>query len=323
MQRRNFLILSVNATLWPVASRAQQRAMPVIGFLGSGSPGPFAPYVAEFRRGLSGTGYVEGQNLVVQYHWAEGNYDQLPGMIASLIDRKVHVIVATGVSSLMAKNATSTIPVVFSVGRDPVAFGLVPNLARPGNVTGVTILTIELTPKLIELISELVPNTRFIGLLVNPANSNAERMIGDAQKAAEAKAIDLPILKASSEEDIKAAFTSLVQLRAGALVVGSDPFFASQHKHLVAQAARHALPAIYFGRDIPAAGGLISYGASTGVAYHQVGIYAGRILNGDKPGDLPVHQASKVELIINLNTAKALGLTVPPRLLARADEVIE
>src|SRR3954453_3535690 len=294
MRRREFVKIAVATVVWPAAPRAQQKPVPVIGFLGGGSPGPFAPYVAEFHKGLGETGYVEGKNLAIEYFWAEGHYDRLPGVIADLIRREVNVIVATGVSALMAKKTTSTIPVVFAVGRDPVAVGLVASLARPGgNVTGVTILTTELTPKLLELIVEIVPNARVIGLLVNPANSNAESLIRVAQEAALLKGIQLPILKASSENEINAAFDSLIRVHADALIVGSDPFFASWQPQLIALAAYHSIPTIYFGRDIAMAGGLISYGASTGVAYHQVGIYTGRILNGAKPSDLPVHQASK------------------------------
>jgi putative ABC transport system substrate-binding protein len=306
------------------ALRAQQKAMPVIGYLGSDSPGPAAPYLAAFHQGLSETGYVGGQNVAIEYRWAEGSYDRLPGLAADLVGRKVDVIQAGGTpSALAAKSATSTIPVVFIVG-DAVAAGLVPSLARPGgNLTGVSLLTFELMAKRLELLSELVPQASVIALLVNANSAMAERIMRDVQEAARAKGVQLHILKAGTEDEIDAAFATLVQLHAGALLVGTDPFFNSRREQLAALASRHAVPAIYEWREFAEAGGLISYGPSLPAANRQVGIYVGRILNGAKPADLPVQQPTTFELVVNLNTAKALGLTVPPLILARADEVIE
>jgi putative ABC transport system substrate-binding protein len=298
--------------------------MPVIGFLGNASPVPAAPSLAAFRQGLGETGYVEGQNVEIEYHGAEGRYDRLPALAADLVSRKVDLIVARAdVSALAAKSATSTIPIVFA-GGDPVALGLVASLARPGgNLTGVSILSIELIPKRFELLSELVPQARSIALLVNPNNAYAERIIRDVQETARAKGVQLHILKASAEGELEAAFSSLVQLRADALFVSPDAFFISLREQIITLASRDAVPAIYDWREYTAAGGLISYGTSLIGIYRQVGIYAGKILKGAKPADLPVQQPTTFELVVNLNTAKALGLTVPPSILARADEVIE
>src|SRR5437870_1002390 len=300
--------------------------MPVIGFLSSTSPMPTGPFLAAVRQGLSETGYVEGQNLAIEYRGAEGHYDRLPAVSADLVGRKVDVIVAVGgtPTALAAKNATSTIPIVFRTG-EPVADGLVASLARPGgNLTGFGMLLGELTPKLLELLSELVPQVRVIALLANPnVGSVFERLIRNMEEAARAKGVQLPILKAGTESEIDAAFASLVQLHAGALVVGADPFLSSRREQFVALASRHAVPAIYAWREFVAAGGLISYGASLTAAFRLVGIYVGKILNGAKPADLPVQQPTKFELVINLKTAMALGLTVPHSFLARADKVIE
>jgi putative ABC transport system substrate-binding protein len=306
------------------ALRAQQKAMPVIGFLHFASPGPFALYVVAFRQGLSETGWVEGQNLAIEFRWAEGRYDRLPALAADLVARNVDVIVAAGPpSARAAKSATSTIPIVFSSG-DPVGERLVASLARPGgNLTGFSILTVELMAKRLELLSELVPQAKVIALLVNPNNPNTEPMIRDVQEAARTKGVQLPILKAESESEIDAAFASLVQLQAGGLVVGTDPFFNSRREQLVALAARHAVSAIYEWREFAAAGGLMSYGGSVTEPYRLVGIYVGRILKGEKPADLPVQQSTKVDLYVNLKTASALGITFPLTLLGRADEVIE
>ncbi len=325
MRRRELLLLLSGALTAPHAPRAQQKQMPVIGYLSGASPGASAPTVAAFRQGLSESGYVEGQNVAIEYHWAEGRYDRLPALAADLVDHKVDVIATTGGPSVLAaKSATSTIPIVFSSGADPVELGLVASLARPGgNLTGVNFISIELMPKRLELLSELVPETRVIALLVNPNNPIAERIIGNMQEAAGAKGVQLPILMASTESEIDTAFATLVQQHAGALVVGGDTFFASRLDQLVALAARYTVPAIYEWREWVAAGGLISYGPSNTGNWHQVGTYVGKILKGAKPADLPVQQPTTFELVVNLNTAKALGLTVPPSIIARADEVIE
>jgi ABC-type uncharacterized transport system substrate-binding protein len=328
MRRRDVLVLIGGATVFrPIGARAQQKAMPVIGYLAIWAAGAAAPSLAAFRQGLSETGYVEGQNLAIEYRWAEGSYERLPGLAADLVGRNVDVIVTSGgnVVALAAKNATTTIPVVFSIGGDPVADGLVAGLSRPGgNLTGVSILVGELMPKRLEVLSELVPQASTIALLVNPNNAAAaEKMIRDAPAAARAKGVRLPILKAGTESEIEAALASLAALQAGALIVGADQFFDSRREQLVALALRYAVPAIYAFRDFAEAGGLISYGPSPTFVNRQVGIYAGRILKGEKPADLPVQQPTKFELVVNLKTAKALGLSVPQSLLARADEVIE
>jgi putative ABC transport system substrate-binding protein len=308
-------------------AHAQQKAMPVIGFLSGTSPSANVPFVAAFRQGLSETGYVEGQNVAIEYRWAEGHYDRLPALAADLVGRKVDVIATSGGglnAVFAAKSATSTIPIVSAFGDDPVATGLVTSLARPGgNLTGVSWLVDELTPKRLELLSELVPQARVIALLVNPNFAGTERIIRDMQEAARAKGLQLPILKAGTESEIDAAFASLVQLHAGALVVQADPFFGSRREQIVALASRHAVPAIYGVREFAAAGGLISYGASVTAVYRQLGTYAGKILKGAKPADLPVEQPTRFELVVNLNTAKTLGLTIPHSMLMLADEVIE
>jgi putative ABC transport system substrate-binding protein len=324
MRRRELMLLLGGALTTARVLRAQQKAMPVIGYLNSASPGPNAPFVPEFHQGLSEAGYVEGQNVAIEYRWAEGDYDRLAALAADLVHRNVDVIAALGLpSALAAKSATSTIPIVFSVG-DPVERGLVASLARPGgNLTGVSLINVQLMPKRLELLSELVPQAGVIALFVNPNNANTERTVRDVEEAARAKGVQLNILKAGSENEIDAAFASLVQLHAGALVVQADPFFISRRDQLVALASRHAVPAIYALREFAAAGGLISYGTSFTAAFRLVGIYVGKILKGAKPADLPVQQPTTFELVINLKTAKALGLTIPQSLLARADEVIE
>jgi putative ABC transport system substrate-binding protein len=322
-RRRELLLLLGGAMVAARGLRAQQKVMPVIGFLCSGTSGAFASAVAAFRQGLSDTGYVEGQNLTIEYRWAEGRYDALPGLAADLVARKVDVIAAIGGTppALAAKNATATIPIVFAAG-DPVELGLVANLARPaGNLTGFSLLGAELMPKRLELLFELVPQAKVIALLVNPNNAASEQIVQNAQEAAHAKGVQLLVLKARTESEILAAF--LVELQAGSLLVGGDPLFDTRLEQLVALASRHAVPAIYPAREFVAAGGLISYAASRTDGWRQEGSYVGRILNGAKPADLPVQQPTRFELVINLKTAKALGLTVPPSILARADEVIE
>jgi ABC-type uncharacterized transport system substrate-binding protein len=326
MRRRELMLLLGGAMTAARPLRAQQKAMPLIGYLGGGSPGPSAPFVAAFRQGLSETGYIEGQNVAIEYRWAEGRYDRLPALAADLVGRKVDLIAASGgpPPALAAKAATSTIPIVFSAIGDPVALGLVASLARPGgNLTGFSDIAVELMPKRLELLSELVPQAKVIALLVNPNSPTAERQMRDVLEAARANGGLLPILKATTETEIDAAFNSLVELHAGALVVGADVFFFGRREQLVTLASRHAVPAIYMWSEFAAAGGLISYGISYIAVLRQVGIYAGRILKGEKPADLPVQQPTTFELVVNLNTAKGLGLTVPPSILARADEVIE
>jgi putative tryptophan/tyrosine transport system substrate-binding protein len=326
MRRREFITLLGGAAGWPLLARAQQPAMPVIGFLNSESPDLFAYLVRAFRQGLSESGYVEGSNVAIEYRWADGQYDRLPALVADLIRRQVSVIAANSPAPVMAaKAATITIPIVFATGYDPVAAGLVASLARPGgNLTGVTTLTAEVGPKRVELLHEVMPAATSIGLLVNPAaGSFRETITTDLQAAARKRGLHFHLLHANTVRDFDTVFATLAQLRVGGLVIGSDPFFNSQSEQLAALAIRHAMPAIYQYREFAAAGGLMSYGGSLTDMYRQVGVHTGRILRGEQPADLPVQQTTKVELIINLRTAKALGLTMPLTLLARADEVIE
>ena len=323
--RRQFIsALGGAAAAWPVAAHAQQPEMPVIGFLNSRAPGANATLMAPFHRGLKEAGYVEGQNLTVEYRWADEKYDRLPALAADLVGRRVAVIVANGPAVRSAKAATSTIPIVFVVGFDPLAFGLVASLSRPGaNLTGVSVLDVEIGSKRLELLHELVPTATVMALLVNPTTPAAETITRDAQAAARALGLQLHVLYASSDHEFESVFATMAQLGAGALVIGADPFFTNQSQQLAELAARHALPTIYEFRAFAAAGGLISYGSSIADAYRLAGVYTARILKGEKPSDLPVQQATKVELILNLKTAKALGITFPITLLGRADEVIE
>ena len=325
MKRRELLLLLDSAIASSRTACAQQKAVPVIGYLNATAPDANAALLAAFRQGLSETGYVEGQNLAIEYRWAEFHYDRLPALAADLVGRKVDVIAACGGAgeALAAKNATSTIPIVITTGADPVESGLVASLARPGgNLTGVTNLNVELWQKRVELIAELVPQARVIGLLQNPNNAGAGGSAASAQQAARAKGLQLEILKAGTEAEIDAAFATAVQQNIGALIVG-DPLFDSLSKQVVALAAHHHVPTIYIWRKYVSDGGLISYGAIFTEAYHHVGIYAGKILSGAKPADLPVQQSTNFELVVNLKSAEGLGLTIPPPILARADEVIE
>jgi len=326
MNRRDVVFMLGGAAVgWPLTASAQQKAMPVIGFLGGFTPSMKAVIeleLAAFRQGLSETGYVDGQNVAIEYRRAEGQLDRLPALAADLVARKVDVIVTEGgdAASLAAKNATSTIPIVFHTNNDPVAIGFVASLARPGgNLTGVSMMSAELMPKLLELLLDLVPQARVIALLVNPDVPYSERIIGHVQEASRAKRVDLRILKARTESEIDAAFTTLVELRADGLVLGP----IGLRPQIAALALRHAVPAIALFRDFSIGGGLLSYGPSATAAYHLKGIYTGRILKGEKPADLPVQQPTTFELVVNLKTAEALGLAVPPLILARADEVIE
>ena len=323
-RRELITALGSAAVALPLAARAQQPEMQVIGFLNSRAPGENSTLMTPFKQGLKEAGYVEGQNLTVEYRWADEKYDRLPAMAADLVGRRVAVIVANGPAVRPAKAATSTIPIVFVVGFDPLAFGLVASLSRPGgNLTGVSVLDVEIGAKRLELVHELVPAATVLALLVNPTTPAAETIARDAQAEARTLGLQLHVLHASSDSDFDTVFTTVAQLGAGALVIGGDPFFTNQSPHLAELALRHAVPTIYEFRAFAAAGGLISYGSSIADAYRLAGVYTGRILKGEKPSDLPVQQATKVELILNLKTAKTLGITVPVTLLGRADEVIE
>ena len=326
MRRRNFVSLLGSAVAWPLLARAQQPAMPVIGVLSARTAASGASMVTAFHHGLSESGYVDGQNLRIEYRWAEGHYDRLGALSDDLIRRRVSVIVALSgtPAALAAKAATTTIPIVFGNGGDPLTSGLVASLGRPtGNITGVTFYTVQLAGKRLELLRELVPTATVIGFLVNPNNPAEEPEAKDVEVAARALGVRLQVLNTTSERDIDAAFATLLERRAGALVVGSDPLFFRFSDKLIELAARHAMPAIYIVREFPEAGGLMSYGSRQNDAYHQAGIYVGKILQGAKPADLPVMQPTKFELVINMKTAKALGLTVPLHLQQIADEVIE
>jgi putative tryptophan/tyrosine transport system substrate-binding protein len=327
LKRRGFFTLLGGAAAWPIAARAQQGALPVIGFLSNASPDLYAHRLRTFHQGLTGAGYVEGQNVEIDYRWAEGRNDRLPELAAQLVKRRVTVIAAAGgtPSALAAKAATTTIPIVFSIAIDPVKAGLVASLRRPGgNLTGVVNLNEEVGPKRLEVLHELLPTvTDFAALVDQTVPALSEPFARDLQAAARTLGLRLHVLPAGSERDFEGVFASLVQLRAGALIIGPSTLFNAQTKRLAALTLRHAVPAIYQYRRFVAAGGLLSYGSDETEYYHLVGVFVGRILKGDKPADLPVQQATKVELMINLKTARALGITVPLPLLGRADEVIE
>jgi putative ABC transport system substrate-binding protein len=327
VKRREFIsLIGGAAAAWPLAARAQQSAIPVIGFLSGASPGPFAHLVAAFRQGLQETGYIDGQNVTIEYRWAEGQYDRLPSLAADLVRRPAAVIVATGGSAAAgaAKAATATIPIVFSSGADPVKVGLVASLGRPGgNVTGVHLFIGALDPKKLGLLRELVPQATLLGALLNPNADDFQVRLADMQEAARTVGQQIHILYASTERELDTAFAALSQMRVGALVVSGDAFFNSRRDQIVALTARYAIPAIYEGREYVVAGGLMSYGTSLTEGYHQVGVYTARILKGAKPADLPVFQLTKFQFVLNLKTAKALGLKISDNLLSLADEVIE
>jgi putative tryptophan/tyrosine transport system substrate-binding protein len=325
MRRRQFIAGLGAAAAWPVVARAQQPAMPVIGVLNATSSVGYARELVAFRQGLNESGYVEGRNVAIEYRSAEGQYDRLPSLAADLVRRRVSVIATIGgiPSALAAKSATTTIPIVFELGVDPVEMGLITSLSRPdGNITGVANLNVELGPKKLELLHELIPTATIIGLLVNPANPNIEIVSKDMQVAARALGVEVDVLHASTDREIDDVFASLIRSRARSLVINPDPFFVSRMEQLVVLTVRYAMPTIY-NREFAAAGGLIGYGASSTDAYRLVGVYTGRVLAGAKPADLPVQQSTRVELVINLKTAKTLGITFPTGLLVRAEEVIE
>jgi len=327
VRRRDFIKgIAGSTVVWPLAARAQQLALPVVGFVSIASAKDYAPQSSAFLKGLSEAGYVDGRNVVVEFHWAEGRIDQLPAMMTDLLHRQVAVIAATSTEvAVAAKAATTTIPIVFETASDPIRLGLVASLNRPGgNVTGVTNVNVEIAPKRLQMLHELVPTANVIALLVNPANPRVtETNIKLFQTAARDLGLELHILNASTERDFDEVFAKLIQLRAGGLVIGPDSFFTGRNEQLAALTVRHAVPAIYHSRSFAAAGGLLSYGGDTADAYRLAGTYVGRVLKGERPADLPVQQATKVELYINLKTARALGLTIPNTLLGRANEVFE
>ena len=326
MRRRKFIALLGGAAAWPLTGRAQQPQTPVIGFVNSASPQGYTRPLAAFLKGLSETGYVDGQNVTFEYRWAEDHADRLAGLTADLVRRRVAVIVATTTqAALAAKATTTTVPIVFETASDPIRLGLVTSLNRPGgNLTGVTQTNVEIAPKRLELLHEIVPTAKVMALLVNPANPTlAEANTKELQTAARRLALDLHVLNASAEREFDAVFAKLIELRAGGLVIGNDPLFTGRSEQLAALAVRHAVPTVYAWREFAVAGGLLSYGVAVPDSYRLAGNYAGRILKGEKPADLPVQQVSTVELIINMKAAKALGLSVPLSLIGRADEIIE
>ena len=326
MRRRDFITLLGCAASWPLAARAQQSGLPVVGILGATELGRSDRYVAAIRNGLKGTGYLDGQNLVIEYRWADGQYDRLPALAAELANRRVAAIVPIGgaPSTIAAKSVTTTIPIVFNMGADPVALGLVASMNRPGgNLTGVGMMVLEIEAKRLELLSELVPNAAPIAVIVNPSNAQAEMQSRAVQAAARTLKRRIVILHATTRTEIESAFAALVHQHAGALFIGGDTFFGREQDLFTELAGRNRIPASYVFRDFVEQGGLMSYGPSIEDAYRQVGIYVGRILKGEKPANLPVVQPTKFEFVLNVKTAKALGLAVPPALLVRADQVIE
>jgi putative tryptophan/tyrosine transport system substrate-binding protein len=327
MRRREFVTLLGCAATWPRVTRAQQPAMPVIGLLSSASPDLHATRARAFRQGLSATGYVEGQNVTIEYRWANGQFDRLPAMAAELANRDVTVIASLGgnAPAMASKAATSTIPIVFmGVGGDPIELGLVASLHRPGgNLTGATVITGLLGAKRLQLLLEVIPKPTLVGILMNPTNPTAKTYVVDAQEAARSLGQQIHIINASGAGEIDAAFATFAHLRVGALLVITDAFFITRRDQLVALADRYGIPAIYENRDFVDAGGLMSYGPDLADVFRNGGIYTGRVLKGEKPAELPVIQAAKFEFVLNVKTAKALGITLPPTLLARADEVIE
>jgi putative tryptophan/tyrosine transport system substrate-binding protein len=328
MKRRDFIVglgvASASSSLWLPVARAQQPAMPVIGFLHGGSQAPYAQMASAFRKGLSETGFDDGRNVVIEYRWADGNYDRLPGLANELVNRRIAVLYAGGgsVSALAAKDAARGIPLVFLMGSDPVKAGLVSSLSRPGgNATGLTLFTVELEAKRLELLRQLLPSLTVVVALINPSNPNVEDVTAYLQSAAKALGLETRLLQAATETQLDAVLGNLP--KADAMLVGNDPYYVSQRAKIIAAAARNSLPAIYQSREFPASGGLASYGSNLADMYRKSGIYVGQVLKGIKPSDLPVQQPTTFELVINLKTAKALGLELPPTLLASADEVIE
>jgi putative ABC transport system substrate-binding protein len=327
MRRREFITFFGAAAVWSLGARAQQPAMSVVGFLGSESPDVWADRLRQLRRGLSELGFIEGQNLSIEYRWADGRNERLPSMAAELVSHQVRAIIAPGSTpaALAAQAATKTIPIVFEIGSDPVELGLVTRLNQPGgNITGVTSLNLEMGPKRLELLHNVIPAATLVGLLINPTNPRlAETNIKSIQSAGRTFGLEMRVLHASTEDEVEAAFTELKQIKAGGLLIAADPFFSSHVKQLATLSVRHAMPTVYQFREFAVAGGLLSYGANFTETFRVVGNYTGRILKGEKPADLPVQQATAVELIINQKTAKTLGITVPQALISRADEVIE
>jgi putative ABC transport system substrate-binding protein len=327
VRRRDFIkVVAGSAAAWPLAARAQQSEMPVVGFLGAPSAAPYARYVAAVHQGLKEVGYVEPQNVAMEYRWADGQYERLPALAADLISRRVAVIIPIGgaPATVAAKAATSTIPIVFNLGADPVELGLVTNLSRPGgNITGIAMMIVEMETKRLELLHELVPASSSLAILLNPSNAQAQTQEREAQRAARVVGQQVLVLKASTVHEIEGAFAALVRERAGGLLVGGDTFFTSQAVLFVVLTAHHSIPTVYPVRSFVDAGGLMSYGSNLLDAYRQTGVYAGRVLKGEKPGDLPIARPTTFELIINLKIARALGIAIPTNLLGRADEVIE